>query len=806
DALPPAPPTGDNALPPAPPNGDDALPPAPPNGDDALPPAPPTGDDLPPPPPTGDDALAPHSARPPVVKWVKEKRGRHKKGEAKAAPGRQSWVWGTKLEFFSKRKAHWLKQAEDGQAGAFYTKMMKLYIKKYGYNLADDEDFEFDVADPPDEAANKVIHERLTAEEQDSRAKYTKNLRGRIGQWYRLQYGSLLKSDKTAFTEMFTGVLDGAPAKPTRGQLGHYYSRKFYDTRVKARADARIAVLNRRAELTGEEPPKKIDVISKVTKEVWEEETPEFQKECEVAMEREYAESLRAWEQSLADSPTRTPEEISATQENAGYYLQPFVNAIQERFGMCATVLLCGPVGKRGGRVMVQSVHAGKTKGLAPQTWPEYDWLGFQEVERAMINFGKNVFYITAEAECRARIVPGWNANGHGQQPGESVSGPHATALPPPAVRTGASTQGGSEQGPSRNAGAGGAMENDKDAVEPPAGEGVGSSQREDVEMEDGSGEKDGGEGAGEGGVGGRDKEGGERLGEGEKDNGYGPTVDEETRAEIEACWQRRDRSEWTEELGRVHAAFEQGKTLGIEWGECVDKFFDFEHAWGFEEGTFQMGKAKRPVEVGMWLQRGRKWYLLPTISNVGTRDDAKSFAGRWWSWYTSVQPQERVLLGNTLSRPEKADWSGVAVMHGTNGLLQMMAALSWWGEKLLKGRDGPEWPEWLAAVEDMTWMLEELLANGEIGVPKAGKKRKRRGAESTEANAEEDDTGMRRKKTKKAAETEDVPARRTRANPGPEEGRVLRGKARGKEKEQGKAAEKEKGRPKPRPVNFSRK
>lgn len=111
---------------------------------------------------------------------------------------------------------------------------------------------------------------------------------------------------------MFTGILDGAPPKPTRGQINHYYSRKFYDTRVKERADARIAALKRRAQLAGEPEPKPIDVISKVTKEVWEEETPEFRKECELAMEREYAESLKAWEQSLADSPTRTPEEISA--------------------------------------------------------------------------------------------------------------------------------------------------------------------------------------------------------------------------------------------------------------------------------------------------------------------------------------------------------------------------------------------------------------------------------------------------------------------------------------------------------------
>ncbi|KAJ7025035.1 hypothetical protein C8F04DRAFT_968266, partial [Mycena alexandri] len=156
---------------------------------------------------------------------------------------------------------------------------------------------------------------------------------------------------------------------------------------------------------------------------------------------------------------------------------------------------------------------------------------------------------------------------------------------------------------------------------------------------------------------------------------------------------------------------------LGIEWGECVSKFFDFEGVWGFEEGSCQMARAKRPAEVGMWLQRGRKWYLLPSILLVGTRDDHESFVGRWWTWYTSLQPPERVLIGTTLSRPESADWSGMVAMHGTNGLLQVMGVLSWWGDKLLKKRDGPEWGEWIAAVEDITWVLDELMDSGEIGL-----------------------------------------------------------------------------------------
>jgi hypothetical protein len=66
------------------------------------------------------------------------------------------------------------------------------------------------------------------------------------------------------------------------------------------------------AALAGENPPKKIDVIAKVTAEMWESESATFKEECQAGLEREYQQTLKGWEVSLVDSPTRTPEEIAA--------------------------------------------------------------------------------------------------------------------------------------------------------------------------------------------------------------------------------------------------------------------------------------------------------------------------------------------------------------------------------------------------------------------------------------------------------------------------------------------------------------
>jgi hypothetical protein len=69
-----------------------------------------------------------------------------------------------------------LLEVEENRAGAFYTKMAKLYILKYGYEPADYQDLEYDVEDPPDEMADEVVHEVLTQEEKELRATYRKTL------------------------------------------------------------------------------------------------------------------------------------------------------------------------------------------------------------------------------------------------------------------------------------------------------------------------------------------------------------------------------------------------------------------------------------------------------------------------------------------------------------------------------------------------------------------------------------------------------------------------------------------------------
>ncbi|KAJ7118527.1 hypothetical protein C8R43DRAFT_816478, partial [Mycena crocata] len=138
----------------------------------------------------------------------------------------------------------------------------------------------------------------------------------------------------------------------------------YYDDHVASRVDARVRALVQRAQRTGEKLPERVTVQNEVTKEVMEEESAMFLEELTWERDKEYAAVVKAWEESLADSPVRTPEEFSASLKAAVHYLQPFVDAIGDRFGMAVSLLICGPVGNRGGCIEMRSVHSGKTTGL----------------------------------------------------------------------------------------------------------------------------------------------------------------------------------------------------------------------------------------------------------------------------------------------------------------------------------------------------------------------------------------------------------------------------------------------------------
>ncbi|KAJ7434718.1 hypothetical protein FB451DRAFT_1195097 [Mycena latifolia] len=700
------------------------------------------------PPPPQDPAAVPPPQRT-VVRRQKPaeltKRKHHKKsaGEGKETPGNTSWIWGTKLVFFSNRKDDYLKMAEKKDAGSFYTKMARLYELKYGMELDDDEDMVPDVPDPDNAEANKVMHHKDSPEDAARLAAH-KKLRARIGEWYRRKYSGLLKNNKTAFQELFTGVLDGAPAKPQRPQLLQFYSRKFYDERIKDRYEQTLDARKKRAMFTDEPVPAELALRNEVTKQAFEAETPAFREEVKAALEREYELAVVGWKASLADSPTRTPEEMAVTFENAAYYLQPFVDAIQERFGMCVSLLLCGPIGKRGGVGL--SVHAEQTRGLAPMKWPEWDKARFQQVETSMVEWGKECFL---EADCCARAVSTSNTSA-------GAAGPSDSNTPATSVSNAASA--------SAAAAASNCTPADEDMFpdalmgDPSAGGGVSVSGGVETRGSGGGAAGSGGSGSGGGGGAAEASSGGDSArsgpaggaGSGEGSGGARSTEsggggaqggDGELQNEIDTTWKRDDRADWTDELARAHTAFARGKGWGLPWVQCVARFFDFEAAYDYEEPGVQITATGRPKQVKEWLGKGRQWDKPVNLGVLGEQRKKGTFVAAWWDYWVSLQPGDRTVFAGMMSTPQEADWEELSGLRGRNGLLQVMLTLLWWGDAVGDQEDPQAYKDWTLALGDVEWVLTQLQKAKEDDGERAdggrgSRKRRRRANDGEEGSA----------------------------------------------------------------------
>ncbi|KAJ7475543.1 hypothetical protein B0H11DRAFT_2235253 [Mycena galericulata] len=333
-------------------------------------------------------------------------RRRRRAGLAAVKPGKVGWVHGTKLKFFKDEEKAYDAAAELKTTGDFYSRMAQRYLEKYGYetpwegDLEDDQDIADDV--DPDEDVDEL--DPAVAEE---RATYFHILRGKIGVWYKAQYGSKTnkkKEKKMSFKKLFDKpALD--PPTPVKPRVLHYYSRKFYHERIKDRVTARWAAASRLPK-----PPHPITVRNTVTKECWLGETEPFKKEVLEAIKNEHKAAQEAYTLATSGEVPTTPEGFNVALNNAAYYLQPFCDVIHERYGMNVSILMCGPVPERGGRVEVRSIHSGTTNDLVPRIWSDFDRAGFDAMQRSLVQFTHQCF---TEADCRARSLNAEAAVGH---------------------------------------------------------------------------------------------------------------------------------------------------------------------------------------------------------------------------------------------------------------------------------------------------------------------------------------------------------------------------------------------------------
>ncbi|KAJ7701532.1 hypothetical protein B0H17DRAFT_1195312 [Mycena rosella] len=295
--------------------------------------------------------------------------------------------------------------------------------------------------------------------------------------------------------------------------------------------------------------PSEIKICNAVTKEVFAEETEEFQAELLVGVE---AESLK----------------------NTGYHLEPLAAVIREKFGMNCSILLCGPVGNRGGTIEVWSVHAGTTRGVGPKKWYEFNCAEYEVTERSMVKFSARCFM---EEDCCAHVIQGNTGDTVSQaaplQPGQAGPSqpPQVPPLqplqvpllqPPQSAATTSTNLGEMTTTPSP-------QEN--------LGERNTAPLPQDILQSPSNGEERNGE-EGAGGV------------EGQADEPQ------------HAVWMRSDKGKRTSEMCNVFGVFMLGKKWGVEWEDCMDAWLDLEAGCDYRNNGRKLGTNKCLQEVHQFI------------------------------------------------------------------------------------------------------------------------------------------------------------------------------------------------------------
>ncbi|KAI0348997.1 hypothetical protein OH77DRAFT_1525997 [Trametes cingulata] len=317
------------------------------------------------------------------------------------------WATGHKLRFLQSRIDAWKEAGQMDDIATFYDNVTAAWIAMWGWDLPADEDAPPKMDEPTaqdiEDAFSKL---ELTSAEAQERRKVYYGLRARIQRWFRHHGRKSLKAQKAdpiaKILADFTDTISKAPRRVTPVQ---FYQRMYHEQRIKQVADKEFQQLRADALAAGHPPPAKITVVNQVALRMYNAESQDFKDQLERDMELDFRERMAAYEAvSSRNKQPSTPEEYHAELQAAGHWLNAFAEHVAGRLGMNVSVFLAGPIGENGGEIGVRCVHVGKSSGIVPKLWPDFDEAAFNVVSKSMIRFAHACF---SPEQCRARALPG---------------------------------------------------------------------------------------------------------------------------------------------------------------------------------------------------------------------------------------------------------------------------------------------------------------------------------------------------------------------------------------------------------------
>lgn len=143
-------------------------------------------------------------------------------------------------------------------------------------------------------------------------------------------------------------------------------------------------------------------------------------------------------------------------------------------------------------------------------------------------------------------------------------------------------------------------------------------------------------------------------------------------------------------------------ENLGERWVLLVAAWVSFEEMHECKPNSVLSARG-RPAAVADWIQRARSIKWRPVVK------DSKAYGDDHLAWWTSLQPEWRVLDGESdLVQSDDGDLQSLE-KPGANGLLSVVASLFFWGNAVKTA--GKKSKRWDNAVEDLLYVFTRFSA-----------------------------------------------------------------------------------------------
>ena len=169
---------------------------------------------------------------------------------------------------------------------------------------------------------------------------------------------------------------------------------------------------------------------------------------------------------------------------------------------------------------------------------------------------------------------------------------------------------------------------------------------------------------------------------------------------------------QWPPWFGQAYTQLTSAN-FGPAFSAAILKYVELEECTNFGVGVARAGfkNDKRPDEVAWWIARGHK--VTPKIP----LQKLPAFEKAWWAWWKGLQPivcgatqVEGFLNATHHGHLHGEDGWACLHRHGQNGWYTVLTTVVWWATTL--GEDRSSHARWVAAVEDVNWVLSQVLSS----------------------------------------------------------------------------------------------